>query len=470
MKKNMEKKPVKDLEGSTQLLSVGETKDLISLRKCQLKVIEGPDKGKKIDLGRKRLQIGKKEDNDFVLADNTVSRHHLEIEQSGDGFLLKDLGSTNGTSINDLRVKEAYLSPGDVIFLGNTKIEFLAFDEKIQIEPSTRTHLGEMVGKSKKMRQIFGICEKIAPTLATVIIEGETGTGKELVARAIHQYSNRKEKPFVVFDCSAVAPNLIESELFGHEKGSFTGAIRERKGAFEAANGGTVFLDEIGELTIDLQPKLLRALEQREIRRVGSSHPINLDVRVVCATNRSLKDEVAAGRFRQDLYYRLSVVKIHLPPLRERTDDIPVILEKFLTEGRFNKLPDNTLKVTRIQDDALKMLQRYQWPGNVRELANVIERAVSLVDGHEIDASHLNYIFQEIEQPLESAEIPSLDSSLPFKEAKQQIVESFEKVYLEDLLKKNNYNVSKASREAKIDRKYLRMLLKKYDISGKDDD
>ncbi|MFO1518571.1 MAG: sigma 54-interacting transcriptional regulator [bacterium] len=460
----------KDFESSTQLLSVEETKDVISFRKCQLKVISGPDKDKKMDLERKPLRIGIKEDNDFVLADKTVSRHHLMIEQRGDSFVLKDLESTNGSFINDLRVKEAYLSPGDVISLGNTQIEFIAFDEKVQIEPSTKNIFGQMVGKSRKMRQIFGICEKISPTLATVIIEGETGTGKELVARAIHQHSLRKEKPFVVFDCSAVAPNLIESELFGHEKGSFTGAIKDRKGAFEAANGGTIFLDEIGELTIDLQPKLLRALEQREIRRVGSNEPIRFDVRVVCATNRDLRAEVEANRFRQDLYYRLSVVKIHLPPLRERPEDIPLIIEKFLSEGKFNQLPDGSLKVTRVEDDALKMMQRYQWPGNVRELANVVERAASMVDGHVIDASHLNYVFQEIEQFVEPTDRMHIDTSLPFKEAKQKIVESFEKDYLEDLLQRNNFNVSKASREAKIDRKHLRNLLKKYEIAAKDDE
>ncbi len=466
----METKNLKDLEGSTQLLQVDENRDVISFRKCQLLVVEGPDKNRKMDLERKPLKIGKKEDNDFALSDNTVSRYHLMIEQVGDSFVLKDLGSTNGTFINGLRVKEAYLSTGDVIGLGNTRIEFIAFDEKIQIEPSTKTALGDMVGKSRKMRQIFGICEKIAPSLATVIVEGETGTGKELVSRAIHQYSLRKEKPFVVFDCSSVAPSLIESELFGHEKGSFTGAIKDRKGAFEAANGGTIFLDEIGELTLDLQPKLLRALEQREIRRVGSNLVSKIDVRVVCATNRDLKKEVDLGRFRQDLYYRLSVVKIHLPSLRERSEDIPVILENFLTQGRFNRLPDGSLKVTRIEDDALKMLQRYQWPGNVRELANVIERTVSMADGHVISASHLGYVFQEMEQLIEPTDRISIDTSLPFKEAKQKIVENFEKEYLEDLLKRNQYNVSKASREAQVDRKHLRNLLKKYQITAEDEE
>jgi transcriptional regulator with GAF, ATPase, and Fis domain len=291
-----------------------------------------------------------------------------------------------------------------------------------------------------------------------------------LVARAIHQASPRKDKPFVVFDCSAVAPTLIESELFGHEKGAFTGAIKQRKGAFEAAYGGTIFLDEIGELTLDLQPKLLRALEQREIKRVGSNENVDLDVRVVCATNRDLRREVDEGRFREDLYYRLSVVKVHLPPLRERPEDVPLIIKKFLENGRFNRLPDGRLKVTRVEDDALKMLQRYQWPGNVRELANVIERVASMADGDNISASSLSFVFQEIEQMVEPTEKMKIDTSLPFKEAKQKIVEIFERDYLDELLRRNNYNVSRASREAKIDRKHLRNLLKKYGINAPDDD
>jgi transcriptional regulator with GAF, ATPase, and Fis domain len=459
-----------ETEPQTQLLEIEETKDVVSLRKCQLRVLSGPDEKKKFDLNRKSTRIGKKEDNDVMLMDNTVSRHHVEIEQTADSYLLKDMNSTNGTYINGLKVKEAYLSPGDVIKIGSSEIEFVAFDEKVRIEPSPHTEFGELVGKSRKMRQIFGLLEKVSTSLATIVIEGETGTGKELVARAIHQASPRKDKPFVVFDCSAVAPTLIESELFGHEKGAFTGAIKQRKGAFEAAYGGTIFLDEIGELTLDLQPKLLRALEQREIKRVGSNENVDLDVRVVCATNRDLRREVDEGRFREDLYYRLSVVKVHLPPLRERPEDVPLIIKKFLENGRFNRLPDGRLKVTRVEDDALKMLQRYQWPGNVRELANVIERVASMADGDNISASSLSFVFQEIEQMVEPTEKMKIDTSLPFKEAKQKIVEIFERDYLDELLRRNNYNVSRASREAKIDRKHLRNLLKKYGINAPDDD
>lgn len=459
-----------DIDSQTQLLQMEETKDVVSLRKCQLRVLSGPDEKKKFDLNQKRTQLGKKEDNDIVLLDNTVSRHHIAIEMTSDSYLLKDLESTNGTYINGLKVKEAYLTPGDVIKIGNSEIEFTAFDEKVRIEPSPHNHFGEMVGKSRKMRQIFGLLEKIAPSLATVIVEGETGTGKELVAKAIHGASNRKDKPFVVFDCSAVAPTLIESELFGHEKGAFTGAIKQRKGAFEAAFGGTVFLDEIGELTLDLQPKLLRALEQREIKRVGGNERIPLDVRVICATNRDLRSEVEEGNFREDLYYRLSVVKVHLPALRERPEDIPLIIKRFLENGRFNRNPDGELKVKRVEDDALKMLQRYQWPGNVRELANVMERVVSMAESDSISAANLSFVFQEIEHNVEPTERMTIDTSLPFKEAKQKVVEVFEKDYLEELLRRNNGNVSKASREAKIDRKHLRNLLKKYEINDSDED
>lgn len=456
----------KDIGNKTELMALDEARDVVSLRKCILAVTEGPNKDLKYDLGKKRLtRIGKKEDNDIVLSDKTVSRNHLEIEATADSYLLRDLNSTNGTTINALRVKEAFLSPGDVISLGNTKIEYQAFNEKVQMEPSKNNFFGEMVGKSRKMRQIFGVLERISPTMATVIIEGETGTGKELVARAIHANSARKDMPFIVFDCSAVAPNLIESELFGHVKGSFTGAIKDRKGAFESANGGTVFLDEIGELTLDLQPKLLRALEQREIKKVGSTQSVALDVRVVCATNRDLKKECSEGRFREDLYYRLSVVKIQLPALHERAEDIPLIVEKILKTARFNKKQDGTFFAHRVEDDALRILQRYQWPGNVRELTNILERAVSFSQNGVITGQNLEYIFSESHDFHEkTSKISLVDTSLPFKEAKQKIVEDFEKEYLEELLKKNKGNVSKTSREAKIDRKHLRHLLVKYEL------
>lgn len=464
----------KDLEFNTAIIEQDDVNsELISLRRYQLVVSTKDGNQRKFDLGKKKtIKVGKRADNDIVINDRTVSRDHFEIQVNDNNqYVLKDMNSTNGTTINGMKVKEAFLSQGDLIEVGESKIEFQTYDENVQIEPSAKNEFGDMVGKSKKMRQIFGILERISPSQATVIIEGETGTGKELIARAIHDNSLRKDKPFVVFDCSAVSPNLIESELFGHTKGSFTGANKDRMGAFEAANGGTIFLDEIGELSLDLQPKLLRALEQREIKRVGSTKTIQLDVRVLSATNRNLKDEVKNGQFREDLYYRLSVVKIGAPPLRERLEDIPLIVEKILSAARFNKKPDGTFYVTRVEDDALKILQRYQWPGNVRELNNIIERAVSFSENGVIKGAHLQFVFSEAESGEEATvRLQNIDMEKPFKEAKAQVVESFEKEYLQELLDRNNGNVSKASREAKIDRKHLRNLLIKYGLLSHDED
>lgn len=312
------------------------------------------------------------------------------------------------------------------------------------------------------MRELFGVIEKIAPTDLTVIVEGETGTGKELAARAMHDLSRRSNKPFVVFDCSAVPESLIESELFGHEKGSFTGAIMTRPGVFEAAHGGTLFLDEIGELPLDLQPKLLRVLEQREVRRVGSNSTKRIDVRVVAATNRSLKDEVAAGRFREDLYYRLAVVQVQLPTLRERPDDILPLVKAFLKRIPTNRTPEGLVRVSEISDDVRERLETYEWPGNVRELYNVIERACSFAEGHEIT-------MVDLPEQLRGARVQvmrglQIHKNLPFKDAKEKIVELFEREYLVELLKRNNLNISQAAREAKIDRKSISRLLKKHGI------
>lgn len=458
-------------ESQTQILKTSdEGTEPVTLRKCQLVVLDGPDKGKKITLHKPKTSVGKRETNDFLLTDKTVSRNHFEIEYTADSFLLRDLGSTNGSYLNGSRVKEAYLAPGDVIKVGSSQIEFRAFDEKVKIEPSSNEHFGLLVGRSLKFRQIFGILERISSTNASVIVEGETGTGKDLVARSVHEHSARRARPFIVFDCSAVAPNLIESELFGHEKGAFTGAIRSRRGAFEEASGGTIFLDEIGELTLELQPKLLRALEQRQIRRVGGNTMINIDVRVICATNRNLKAEVNEGRFREDLYYRLSVVKIVLPPMRERPEDLPLLVERILRDGKFNRKPDGNLRVTRVEDDALKLLQRYQWPGNVRELVNTLERASSFVEDSTIGRSHIEYVFQSMEHEEEGTERLVIDKQLPFKEAKQKVLDVFEKDYLQDLLRRNNNNLSATARAAGIDRKHVRNLLKKYGVQIKEED
>jgi len=453
----------------------------LHLRKCKF-VLERPSgKTRERIFDQGVITIGAMEENDLILNEETVSRFHCKVIQEPDGYLLVDLDSTNGTFINHVRVREAYLEPGCSIQLGQSDLKFFFADERIPVRPSDKESLGLLIGRNVKMREIYDIIEKIAPTGTTVIIEGETGTGKEVVAQTIHQLSPRKTGPMMVFDCGAIPENLIESELFGHEKGSFTGAIMTRQGLFEMAHGGSIFLDELGELNLELQPKLLRVLEQREIRRVGASKPLKVDVRVIAATNRNLEEEVKGGRFRQDLFYRLSVVRILLPPLRERTEDIPLLIESFLQSQPFNKRPDGSHKVEGVEADAMVMLQRYQWPGNVRELLNVIERAVSFSEGAKIrtkdlptqlhrgddeDTSNPGRGRGSSPREFGGASPPYFIEGDTFKDAKERWIASFEQDYLQSLLKKHNGNISQAARDANIDRKYFRKLMNKYGIDS----
>jgi transcriptional regulator with GAF, ATPase, and Fis domain len=316
-----------------------------------------------------------------------------------------------------------------------------------------------MVGKSPAMREIFGLVERIAPTDATVLIEGETGTGKDMVARTLHQLSPRAAAPFIVVDCGAVAGTLIESELFGHEKGAFTGAVAARQGAFELASGGTVFLDELGELSLDLQPKLLRVLEQRELRRVGGSKTIKVDLRVIAATRKDLRSEVEKGKFREDLYFRLNVVPITAPALRERREDIPVLIDTMLS-----KLAPNSGIVL---SEATRMaLMAHDWPGNVRELRNVIERALALgADPGMLVAPLGGDTAPKSPQPRNSTEF---EPGVSFRETKEKWNELFERRYLTWLIKRAEGNISKAARDADMDRKYLHKLLRKYGINAGD--
>ena len=434
----------------------------IHLRKCKF-VWESSGRRKEKLFDQSVVTLGAMDDNDLVVNEETVSRYHCKVMQEQDGYVLVDLSSTNGTFINRVRIREAYLKSGCTVQLGKIELKFYFADEKVPVVPSQKERLGSMIGRNIKMREIYGIVEKIAPAGTTVVIEGETGTGKEVVAQTIHQLSPRSSGPMMVFDCGAVPENLIESELFGHEKGSFTGAIMTRQGLFEMAHGGTLFLDELGELTLELQPKLLRALEQREIRRVGSSKPIKVDVRVIAATNRNLEEEVRAGRFRQDLFYRLSVVRILIPPLRERPEDVPLLIEHFLKTYSFNRTADGNQKVVGVERDAMDILAGYRWPGNVRELVNVIERAVSFCEGPAIQARDLP---DQIRMAGTSPGIEAATGEVTFKDAKEKWVASFERDYILALLKKNNGNISHAAREADIDRKYFRKLMRKYGIDA----
>jgi DNA-binding NtrC family response regulator len=437
----------------------------IHLRKCKLVLADGA-RPREWTFDDGTVSIGAMEDNDLVLHDETVSRYHCRIVQEANSYVLVDLGSTNGTFINRVRIKEGYLKPGCTVGLGQTELKFLTADEKVEIVPSRKDHCGDMVGKHARMRELYAIIEKIAPTTTTVIIEGETGTGKEVVAQTIHKLSNRSSGPVMIFDCGAVPENLLESELFGHEKGSFTGAIMTRQGIFEMAHGGTLFLDELGELSLDLQPKLLRALEQREIRRVGSNKPIKVDVRVIAATNRNLEEEVRAGRFRQDLFYRLSVVRLFLPPLRDRVEDIPLLIKHFLRSASYAKNADGSPRVTGISREALDLLCAYSWPGNVRELVNVVERACSFCESETIQIPDLPDMIRDAPRIGATRDLPT--GEYTFKEAKERWVSSFERDYIVNLLKKNGGNISHAAREADIDRKYFRKLMRKYGIEADD--
>jgi DNA-binding NtrC family response regulator len=313
------------------------------------------------------LSVGKDPDNDVVLTDRFVSAHHLRVERRGGRWWLRDLGSTNGTLLYGSRVDLAELPPGTPIRVGDAELVLEVGDER-EARPSAAFE--GMISGDPAMRQVFEMIERVAPSEAPVTILGETGTGKELVARAIHARSSKRQGPFIPVNCSAIAESLIESELFGHEKGAFSGADRARKGAFEEADGGSIFLDEIGELPLDLQPKLLRALELGEVKRVGASRPIYVQARIIAATHRDLRAAVRSGKFREDLYYRLCVVPISVPPLRQRKADVRALAEHYL-----KACSPRGLRL-RWAEDALRKLEEHDWPGNVRQLKNVVQRAL----------------------------------------------------------------------------------------------
>src|SRR5499425_290917 len=293
-------------------------------------VIQGPDRGETVALRDLPISVGSSPSCDLVLSDKAVSRKHLVAEPSGQEAVVKDQGSTNGSFVAGSRFKEITIGYGAEIKLGRTVLKYLPEEIAVEPEASEASAFGALVGRDVKMRRLFNLLADVANTDATVLIEGETGTGKELVAEELHHHSNRSNGPFVVFDCGAVPRELIESSLFGHLKGSFTGAVNDRKGAFSEAHGGTIFLDEIGELPLELQPTLLRALDKKAVRRVGSNVYEKVDVRIVAATNRDLRAEIANKTFREDLYYRLAVIRVTLPPLRERGDDIRLLVEHFI--------------------------------------------------------------------------------------------------------------------------------------------
>ena len=388
------------------------------------------------------VSIGTAATNRIALTDALVSRFHCEVAPSPLGLHLRDLGSTNGTFVDGVRVEAAYLRHGARLALGDTQLVVEAIAAPAVEAVPTTERFGRALGTSTAMRRVFSVLERVARTDSTILLEGETGTGKTLLAQMMHERSERAAGPFIVVDCSAIPPTLIESELFGHEKGAFTGAHAARAGAFEAARGGTLFLDEIGELPLDMQPKLLRALEERVIKRVGSNDQVRLDLRLVAATNRDLRQEVNRSSFRADLYYRLNTVRLKVPALRERPEDVPLLIATFFRQyAGEGAAPSSSLLVE---------LMRRPWPGNVRELRSAVERAVLL--GEASDDDDL------------AVDDGGCDLTRSFRDAKEEAVARFERRYVRELLGAHHGNLSRAARAVKMDRNHLRDLAKRHDI------
>ena len=410
----------------------------------RLRVVSGPDVGATLVSRGERTVVGSHESADLVLTDPTVSRFHCEIVVHPGGVDINDLGSRNGTLVNGVSVVAAHLAPGAALALGRTQLHFEAGDSVVRLPMSSRGRFGLLVGRSHVMATLFATLERAAGSDSTVLLQGETGTGKDAAAESIHQESARTGGPFVVVDCGSISPNLIESELFGHERGAFTDAVSDRIGAIEAADGGTLFLDEIGELPLDLQPKLLRVLERREVRRVGGTESTLVNVRIIAATNRNLRAEVNAGEFREDLYYRLAVLDIMMPPLRERLGDIPLIIEHMLAAI---DLADDPRAAGLRSPELAARLAGHRWPGNVRELRNYVERCIAF----------------ETEVPLQvsqpDAAITLVDPRQPLRVVRDRWVRFMERKYLEQLLELHHDNVAAAARAAGVDRVHLHRLL-----------
>jgi DNA-binding NtrC family response regulator len=456
---------------ATKILSVVDGASVERVRVYALRIMTPGADERRLEVRQPVLRAGSHEGNDLVIADEAVSRIHFEISADPQGFRLRDLGSTNGTFVDGMRVVDVYLRPACRLTVGLSTVQFEMLDAEAEVFLSSSDHFGPLIGRSRPMRELFARLEKIAPSDCTVLIQGESGTGKELLAEALHGASARRGGPFVVFDCSAIAANLLESELFGHEKGAFTDAHALRVGCLEEADGGTLFLDEIGELPLELQPKLLRAVEKREIRRVGANKSRQVDVRIIVATNRDLSSEVNRGSFRADLYYRLAVVRVQIPPLSERTEDIPLLVEHILTRLLKNDAARVRATMDSIGADTWRKLAQLPWRGNVRELRNFIERRLTLGDRDEVlsgGSKPAGPDARAADAAAGTASVAALrieylaDPERPMLEQREDLVARFEKIYLTSVLARQNGNISRAAAVARIDRMYFKRLLKKY--------
>jgi len=423
---------------------------IVSYSKTRVSVVDGPDRGLSCETAGRPVRMGTAPDNDLVLTDPTVSRRHCAILPTPEGFRVSDEGSTNGVLVGRARIFEAILIGSSDLRIGESTVSLVPLPDRVEREQATLDRFGDLLGRSPAMRELFADLDRIADSDLTVLIEGETGTGKELVAESLHRASRRAEKPLVVFDCSAVSPTLIESELFGHELGAFPGVTAARAGVFEQAEGGTIFLDELAELPKELQPKLLRILEKREIKRLGSESAIAVDVRVLGATNRKLAAEVAAGNFRQDLYFRLAGAQVLVPPLRDRKQDLPMLVEHFLSRS----VPPRAL--SEIAAPIWEMFMAHRWPGNVRELRNAVDRWV-VTPERALGAL-------ELEASAAGPAKPEIDLT-PLRIARRDASDDFERRYLRALLARTKGNVTRAAAIAEVSRQMIQKLLRKQGLS-----
>jgi len=411
------------------------------------------------DVDEEPLTVGRDPDCHVVLDDPEVSAVHVEVSADERGIRVRDVGSSNGTFVGELRVSDAHVTTRQRIRVGSSWVELVPGPERTRSLPES-TSFGPLVGGSAEMRSLFEKLSRVARTDLTVLVLGETGTGKELVARALHDASPRSRAPFVVVDCAAIPRSLGEATLLGHEKGAFTGADRARPSPFMEANGGTIFLDELGELPLEVQPNLLRVLAEGRVKPVGSNRYHDVDVRVVAATRQNLLAQVNAGSFRSDLYFRLAQVRVEVPPLRERREDVPLILQRI-----FEELGDPDA-LSRVPLESLERLMQHDFPGNVRELKNAATVAYAMETAGLVDVAQ--YV-QEAMEEMGGVKISSAPSSpgaiVPYHQAKREALDQFEREYFERLVEVSPDNISEMSRLSGLSRLHVRKHLQNHGIA-----
>jgi transcriptional regulator with GAF, ATPase, and Fis domain len=433
---------------------MASTSALVATPRFSLVTIEGPAPrvSFEIDAGLPGpTLVGQSAACAIRVSDRQVSRRHAALDIADQHLRITDLDSLNGTHVNGVRIREAFLSGGEVVRIGQTSLRVELLNPAVPVEISPTASFGRVVGASLEMRRLHPLFEALARSDVPVVIEGETGTGKELLAESLHELGPRAAGPFVVFDCTAIAPTLVESELFGHERGAFTGAVSPRRGTFEQAHGGTLLIDEIGDMPLPLQPKLLRVIERGEVKRVGSERSIKVDVRILAATRRDLDREIVAGRFRDDLFHRLAVARVELPPLRRRIGDVAVLAQIFCAQmGRAE---------AAIPESLLRAWTDHGWPGNVRELRNAVARQLALGALAPLERSFRTAASSPPDSAAGAGILEHIVASgLPFVEARRRVIEELEQRYIERVLAEHGGNVTRAAKASGIARRQLQRV------------